>query len=63
MYAYLEDGVVPDLVAIGKGLAAGYQPIAAALMSAAVHDAMAQGTGVLGNGQTHVNRKRSISPT
>ena len=55
LYAYLEDGVVPDLVAIGKGLAAGYQPIAAVLMSAAVHDAMAQGTGVLGNGQTHVN--------
>ncbi len=55
MYAYLEDGIVPDMVAVGKGLAAGYQPIAALLVTAAIHDAIAQGTGVLGNGQTHVN--------
>ncbi|CDW95194.1 MULTISPECIES: aspartate aminotransferase family protein [unclassified Thiomonas] len=55
LFAYLDDGIVPDLVAVGKGLAAGYQPIAAVLTSAAVHDAIAQGTGVLGNGQTHVN--------
>lgn len=55
MYAYLEDGVVPDIVTVGKGLAAGYQPIAALLISAAIHDAIAHGSGVLGNGQTHVN--------
>lgn len=55
LFAYLDDGIVPDLVAVGKGLAAGYQPIAAVLTSAAVHDAIARGTGVLGNGQTHVN--------
>ncbi|AZQ51184.1 aspartate aminotransferase family protein [Burkholderia cenocepacia] len=55
LFAYLDDGIVPDLVAVGKGLAAGYQPIAAVLTSAAVHDAIAHGSGVLGNGQTHVN--------
>ncbi|HEX6077460.1 MAG TPA: aspartate aminotransferase family protein [Micromonosporaceae bacterium] len=54
-YAYLEDGVVPDIVAIGKGLAAGYQPISAILVSDAVHSALERGSGVLRNGQTHVN--------
>ncbi|ROQ96970.1 adenosylmethionine-8-amino-7-oxononanoate aminotransferase [Streptomyces sp. 2132.2] len=54
-YAYLEDGVVPDIVAVGKGLAAGYQPISAVLVSASVHDALGNGSGVLQNGQTHVN--------
>lgn len=55
MYAYEEDEVLPDIVAIGKGLAAGYQPISAVLTSADVHNALATGSGVLRNGQTHVN--------
>jgi adenosylmethionine-8-amino-7-oxononanoate aminotransferase len=54
-YAYLADGVVPDIVAVGKGLAAGYQPISAVLVSDRVHAALAEGSGVLRNGQTHVN--------
>ncbi|ATL68180.1 aspartate aminotransferase family protein [Nocardia terpenica] len=54
-YAYLEDGVVPDIVAIGKGLAAGYQPISAVVVSDGVHDTLGAGSGVLQNGQTHVN--------
>ncbi|MGV9452185.1 aspartate aminotransferase family protein [Streptomyces sp. NPDC003635] len=54
-YAYLEDGVVPDIVAVGKGLAAGYQPISAVLVSTAIHDVLGDGSGVLQNGQTHVN--------
>ncbi|ALH99703.1 aspartate aminotransferase family protein [Pseudomonas sp. FW306-02-F02-AA] len=55
MYAYADDGIVPDMVAVGKGLAAGYMPISALLVSDRVHSVMAQGSGVLGNGQTHVN--------
>jgi adenosylmethionine-8-amino-7-oxononanoate aminotransferase len=54
-YAYLEDGIVPDIAAVGKGLAAGYQPISAVLVSEEVHETMAEGSGVLQNGQTHVN--------
>jgi adenosylmethionine-8-amino-7-oxononanoate aminotransferase len=54
-YAYMEDGAVPDIVAVGKGLAAGYQPISAVLVSEGVHDALRSGSGVLQNGQTHVN--------
>lgn len=55
MFAYADDGIVPDMVAVGKGLAAGYMPISALLISDQVHAVMARGSGVLGNGQTHVN--------
>jgi len=55
LFAYAEDGIVPDMVAVGKGLAAGYMPISALLISEQVHSVMARGSGVLGNGQTHVN--------
>ncbi|MGE7957889.1 aspartate aminotransferase family protein [Pseudomonas sp. NPDC089530] len=55
LFSYEDDGIVPDLVAVGKGLAAGYQPISALLVSKQVHEAMAGNSGVLGNGQTHVN--------
>lgn len=54
-FAYLDDGVVPDIVAVGKGLAAGYQPISAMLVTGEVHDTLASGSGVLRNGQTYVN--------
>lgn len=55
LFAYADDGIVPDMVAVGKGLAAGYMPISALLISDQVHSVMAHGSGVLGNGQTHVN--------
>lgn len=55
LFAYADDGIVPDMVAVGKGLAAGYMPISALLISDRVHSVMARGSGVLGNGQTHVN--------
>ncbi|KAA8707930.1 aspartate aminotransferase family protein [Pseudomonas cannabina] len=55
LFAYADDGIVPDMVAVGKGLTAGYIPISALLISEQVHAVMAGGSGVLGNGQTHVN--------
>ncbi|QUJ69366.1 aspartate aminotransferase family protein (plasmid) [Photobacterium sp. GJ3] len=55
LFAHLEDDVQPDIVVIGKGLAAGYQPISAYLLSDTIHDVLAQGSGILRNGQTHVN--------
>ncbi len=54
-YAYVEDGVVPDLLAVGKGLAAGYLPISALMVSEQIHATLGAGSGVLQNGQTHVN--------
>lgn len=48
-----QDGVVPDIATLGKGLAAGYQPIGAMLCTSAVYDAVAQGSGALKHGQTY----------
>lgn len=55
LFSYHEDGIAPDIVAIGKGLAAGYQPISGVLVAEHVYAALERGTGVLRNGQTHVN--------
>lgn len=48
-----QDGVVPDIATLGKGLGAGYQPIGAVISTAAVYDAVAEGSGALKHGQTY----------
>lgn len=48
-----QDGVVPDIATLGKGLAGGYQPIGAVLCTSALYDAIAQGSGALKHGQTY----------
>ena len=48
-----QDGLVPDIVTLGKGLGAGYQPIGAVVCTSDVYDAVAQGSGALKHGQTY----------
>ncbi|MEO6255625.1 MAG: aspartate aminotransferase family protein [Sphingomicrobium sp.] len=48
-----EDGVVPDIVTLGKGLGAGYQPIGAVVCTSEVYTAVAKGSGALKHGQTY----------
>jgi adenosylmethionine-8-amino-7-oxononanoate aminotransferase len=48
-----QDGVVPDIVTLGKGLGAGYQPIGAIVCASEVYDAIARGSGALKHGQTY----------
>ena len=48
-----QDGVVPDIVTLGKGLAAGYQPIGAVVCTKRVYEAVASGSGALKHGQTY----------
>jgi adenosylmethionine-8-amino-7-oxononanoate aminotransferase len=55
LFSHLEECFVPDIVAVGKGLAAGYQPLSAVLLSEPVFRTIANGSGVLRNGQTNVN--------
>jgi adenosylmethionine-8-amino-7-oxononanoate aminotransferase len=48
-----QDGVVPDIATLGKGLGGGYQPIGAVVCTSDVYDAVARGSGVLKHGQTY----------
>ncbi len=53
LYTCEQEGVVPDLLCIGKGLGAGYQPIGALLASAKIFDAVVQGSGFFQHGHTY----------
>jgi adenosylmethionine-8-amino-7-oxononanoate aminotransferase len=48
-----QDNVVPDIVTLGKGLGAGYQPIGAVVCTSDLYDAIASGSGALKHGQTY----------
>jgi adenosylmethionine-8-amino-7-oxononanoate aminotransferase len=48
-----QDEVVPDIVTLGKGLGAGYQPIGAVVCTSSISDAVASGSGALKHGQTY----------
>ncbi|MEA3057719.1 MAG: hypothetical protein QOF34_534, partial [Sphingomonadales bacterium] len=48
-----QDDVIPDIVTLGKGLGGGYQPIGAVVCTAAVYDAVANGSAALKHGQTY----------
>jgi adenosylmethionine-8-amino-7-oxononanoate aminotransferase len=47
-----QDGIVPDLMSIAKGLAGGYVPLGAALYSDRIHDALMAGHGGVQTGHT-----------
>ena len=53
LYACEQENVVPDLICIGKGLGAGYQPIGALLASATIHDAVVDGSGFFQHSHTY----------
>jgi adenosylmethionine-8-amino-7-oxononanoate aminotransferase len=48
-----QDDVVPDIVTLGKGLGAGYQPIGAVVCTSQVYETIAHGSGALKHGQTY----------
>lgn len=54
-FAFHDDDIRPDLVAVGKGLGAGYAPMSALLATEKVIRPLREGSGILHNGQTHVN--------
>ena len=54
LYACEAEGVVPDLLAIAKGLGGGYQPIGAVLAQGKLVDAFRQGSGLFQHGHTYL---------
>ena len=54
LYAYEQEGIVPDIAVIAKGLGGGYQPIGATLVSGKIFDAIKRGTGFFQHGHTYL---------
>jgi adenosylmethionine-8-amino-7-oxononanoate aminotransferase len=54
LWAFEQEGVVTDLVAVAKGLGAGYQPIGALLVSKGISDAIISGSGFFQHGHTYL---------
>ncbi|MGB0659839.1 MAG: aspartate aminotransferase family protein [Mangrovicoccus sp.] len=55
IFACEEEGIVPDLMTVAKGLTSGYVPMGAVFMSDAVYDVIADGAGAkaVGHGFTY----------
>ncbi|KAF2084914.1 PLP-dependent transferase [Saccharata proteae CBS 121410] len=53
IHAWQQEDVVPDIQTIGKGLGAGFVPIAGVLMNQRIVDALDKGTGSFSHGQTY----------
>jgi adenosylmethionine-8-amino-7-oxononanoate aminotransferase len=53
LFAFEQEGILPDILCIAKGLGAGYQPIAAMVVTQAVHDTIRDGTGAFLHGHTY----------
>ena len=54
LHACEQEGVVPDLLAIAKGLGGGYQPIGAVLAQHKLVQAMSSGSGFFQHGHTYL---------
>jgi len=54
LHACEQEGVVPDLLAVAKGLGGGYQPIGAVLVGGHIVDALAQGSGAFHHSHTYI---------
>ena len=54
LWAFEQEGIVPDLVTVAKGLGAGYQPIGAVLVAKKITDAVIGGTGFFQHGHTYI---------
>ncbi|NYT62610.1 aspartate aminotransferase family protein [Alcaligenaceae bacterium] len=54
LFACAQDGVAPDIIAIAKGLGAGYQPIGAMMASDKIYNAILAGSGFFQHGHTYM---------
>lgn len=54
LFAYEQEGIVPDMLVIAKGLGGGYQPIGATLVSKKIFAAIHGGSGFFQHGHTYL---------
>lgn len=54
MFAFEQEGAIPDIVTIAKGLGAGYQPIGAVIANDRVVESIRQRSGAFQHGHTYI---------
>ena len=54
LFAYEQEGVVPDMVITAKGLGGGYQPIGAVMVTRRLFEAVRDGSGFFQHGHTYL---------
>jgi adenosylmethionine-8-amino-7-oxononanoate aminotransferase len=54
LHAWEQEGIVPDIQAVAKGLGGGYEPIGATLASGKIVDALRNGSGAFQHGHTYL---------
>jgi adenosylmethionine-8-amino-7-oxononanoate aminotransferase len=54
LHACEQEGISPDLLAVAKGLGAGYQPVGAVLLSGPIFEAFSKGSGFFQHGHTYM---------
>lgn len=54
VFAVEQDGIVPDIITIAKGLGGGYQPIGAVLLSDEIFATFRDGSGMFQHGHTYI---------
>ena len=53
LFAFEQEGIVPDIVCVSKALGAGYQPIAATIVSRKIRDCIAARSGIVQHFHTY----------
>ncbi len=61
MYAYEDEGIIPDMITTAKGLGAGYQPIAALLCQEYITDVISEGSGFFQHGHTYMGHASAVA--
>ncbi len=59
--AYEQEDVVPDIVTMAKGLAAGYQPVGALLCKPEIVETIRDGTGFFQHGHTFMGHATAVA--
>lgn len=54
LWTFEQEGIVPDLVTVAKGLGAGYQPIGALMVAKRIYDRIVSGSGFFQHGHTYL---------
>lgn len=61
LHAYEQDDFSPDIQAIAKGIAAGYQPLGAVLMKKRIVDTIEAGAGFFQHGHTYICHATAVA--